>query len=111
MLPMDFEAPMSSWSHAPSPLPDQRVARLLSTTLPGTLVSLVLAVTPEAPGVTSRSWAEAGTTRAHQPRATQTVFNIRMQSSFSPPGRSSSRLDDQSDRIHYEIFTKLRPYT
>src|SRR5262245_14521829 len=30
---------------APSPLPDQRVARLLSTTLAGTLPSLVLAVT------------------------------------------------------------------
>src|SRR5687767_14164353 len=46
-------APRSSCSQAPSPLPDQRVARLLSTALPGTLPSFVLAVTPEAPGVIS----------------------------------------------------------
>src|SRR5262245_25734953 len=49
--------PRSSWIHCPSPLADQRVARLLSTTLPGRLPSFVLAVTPEALGVTSTSLA------------------------------------------------------
>src|SRR5262245_43522930 len=45
--------PRSYWIQAPSPLPDQRVVRLLSTVLAGTLVSLVFAVTPAPPGVTS----------------------------------------------------------
>jgi hypothetical protein len=45
--------PRSSWIQAPSPQPDQRVARLLSIVLAGTLPSLVLAVTAPAPGVTS----------------------------------------------------------
>src|SRR5690349_4376159 len=48
--------PRSSLIHSPSPTADQRVARLLSTTLPGTLASLVLAVTADAPGVTSTSF-------------------------------------------------------
>src|ERR1044071_4091134 len=38
-------SPRSSVSEAPSPLPDQRVVRLPSTALAGTLPSLVLAVT------------------------------------------------------------------
>jgi hypothetical protein len=46
-------APRSKRIQAPSPKPDQRVARLLSTALPATLVSLVLAVTAEAAGVIS----------------------------------------------------------
>src|SRR5688572_93927 len=46
-------APRSRRSHCPSPLADQRVDRLLSTALAGTLPSFVLAVTPEAPGVIS----------------------------------------------------------
>src|SRR5688500_5216260 len=45
--------PRSYWIQVPSPLPDHRVARSLSTVLPGTLASLVLAVTPEAGGVMS----------------------------------------------------------
>jgi hypothetical protein len=43
--------PRSYWIHCPSPLADQRVARLPSTVLPGTLPSFVLAVTPPADGV------------------------------------------------------------
>src|SRR5687767_6756824 len=39
----------------PSPFADQRVDRLLSTVLPGTLPSFVLAVTEPEPGVTSTS--------------------------------------------------------
>src|SRR5438046_1018705 len=45
--------PRSSFSQAPSPFPDQRVARLLSTALAGTLPSFVLAVTAEPAGVIS----------------------------------------------------------
>src|SRR5437762_194852 len=52
--------PRSSLIHCPSPLADQRVDQLLSTALPGTLPSLVLAVTPAAPGVTSTSAGGTG---------------------------------------------------
>src|SRR5687767_589077 len=45
--------PRSSCSHWPSPLADQRVARLLSTVLPGRFPSLALAVAAEAGGVIS----------------------------------------------------------
>jgi hypothetical protein len=48
-----YIAPRSYWIQAPSPLPDQRVDRLLSTVLPGTFPSFVFAVTPEADGVIS----------------------------------------------------------
>src|SRR5688572_4086244 len=48
-------APRSYWIHAPSPLPDHRVARLPSTVLAGRFPSVVLAVTAEAPGVRSIS--------------------------------------------------------
>src|SRR5689334_16905117 len=48
-------APRSNFIQAQSPSADHRVPRLLSTVLPGTLPSLVLAVTPEAGGVTSTS--------------------------------------------------------
>jgi hypothetical protein len=53
MWPIDIGEPRSNFTQAPSPLPDQRVARLLSTVPAPTLVSLVLVVTPEAAGVTS----------------------------------------------------------
>src|SRR3954466_13191831 len=45
-----FVAPRSKRSHCPSPLADQRVFRLPSTTFAGTLPSLLLAVT-EDPGM------------------------------------------------------------
>src|SRR5262245_43204302 len=48
-----FGPPRSSWIHAPLPLPDQRVARLPSTTLAGRFPSFVLAVTAEPAGVIS----------------------------------------------------------
>src|SRR5687767_5758127 len=47
--------PRSYLIQCPSPFADQRVDRLLSTVLPGTLPSFVLAVTEPAPGVTSTS--------------------------------------------------------
>jgi hypothetical protein len=43
--------PRSYWIHCPSPLADQRVARLPSTVLAGRLPSLVLAETLPPPGV------------------------------------------------------------
>jgi hypothetical protein len=43
-------------------LADQRVARVLSTALAGTLPSFVLAVTAEAPGVTSTDEADGANT-------------------------------------------------
>src|SRR5262245_23816769 len=46
-------APRSYWIQAPSPQPDQRVARLLSTVFAGKFPSFVLATTADAPGVTS----------------------------------------------------------
>src|SRR5262245_38264745 len=70
-------APRSRRSQAPSPRPDQRVFRLLSTALPATLVSLVLAVTAEAAGVISTyvcavavAWASIETPATRS----QTVF-------------------------------------
>src|SRR4029079_877888 len=47
--------PRSSLIHCGSPMADQRVPRLLSTTFPGTFPSSVLALTAAAPGVTSTS--------------------------------------------------------
>jgi hypothetical protein len=47
--------PRSYLIQCPSPFADQRVDRLLSTVLPGTLPSFVLAVTEPEPGVTSTS--------------------------------------------------------
>src|SRR4026209_2081309 len=52
--------PRSRRSQAPSPWPDQRVARLPSTAPAGRLVSLVLAVTADAGGVSSMSSGGGG---------------------------------------------------
>src|SRR5688572_4634751 len=53
-------APRSKRSHWPTPEADQRVDSLSSTVLAGTLPSWLLAVTPPAPGVSTKMSGQSG---------------------------------------------------